>query len=117
MHADENCFGLVSSGLGLKTSPFFAMMGVATTPHPPWFRKNGDESSTEAAEAAAPANVHGVRASVSHPTGLEASPTGRASRPPLRAVGPPAVVDHRADHDLVRRRLTAREIRGRSRLL
>jgi hypothetical protein len=54
----------------MKTSPFFAMMGVAITPHPPKIRKNGDEGSTEAAQLAATAVVDRLHPTVSHPPGL-----------------------------------------------
>jgi hypothetical protein len=40
-----------------KKSPSSAMMRGATKPHTPWFKKNGDESSTEAAQVTATAVV------------------------------------------------------------
>src|SRR5258708_34947833 len=50
--------------------------------HPIPSRKNGDESSKEAATIAAAPVSNGIRAAVSHAAGLEASPTGR---PPAAA--------------------------------
>ena len=68
----------------MQKSPFFAMMG--------WYRpipsrKNGDESSKEAATIAAAPISDGFHSAVSHAPGLEASPTGRAAAEATAAVG------------------------------
>src|SRR3954447_18503803 len=65
---------------GRKTSPFFAMMGMRTNPHPSQ-TENGDEGGTEGPLPAAAAVPLGVRPAVSHAPGLQASPPGRAAAP------------------------------------
>jgi hypothetical protein len=70
--------------LVMQKSPFFTMMGWY---HPFPSRKNGDESSKEAATIAAAPVSDGIRAAVSHASGLEASPTGRSPAAAAAAVG------------------------------
>src|SRR5208337_1395033 len=95
-------------------------MGAGPNPLSSQARKNGDESSTEAASVTAPAVVDGASAAVSHASGLEASPTGRAAGdagtlpPPM---GPPALGDHHAGSDLGCGRLARREVRDGARVL
>src|SRR5262245_9288781 len=80
-------------------------------------RKNGDESSTEAAAAAKTPVVDRVRARVSHAAGLEASPTSRSEAAVVAAVGLATPGDRVADDDLGGGRFAGRTIRGRPRVL
>jgi hypothetical protein len=68
----------------MQKSPFFIMMGEFNVNSS---RKNGDESSKEAATIAAAPVSDGFRAAVSHAAGLEASPTGRSPAAAPAAVG------------------------------
>src|SRR5271157_2587797 len=79
MGTEQNCCRKQPVVLGVKKSPFYGRMGAGPKPLSSQARKNGDESSTEAASVAAPAVVDGAPAAVSHASGLEASPTGRAA--------------------------------------
>ena len=118
MGTEQNCCRKQPVVLGVKKSPFSGRMGAGPNPLSSQARKNGDESSTEAASVAAPAVVDGASAAVSHASGLEASPTGRAAGTTLPPpVGPPALGDHHAGPDLGCGRLARREVRDGARVL
>ena len=71
-------------------------------------RKNGDESSKEAAAIAATAVPDGIRAAVSHAAGLEASPAGDLSATVATPVGfttPGVDLEESATHDLAEQQL------------
>src|SRR5258708_38474674 len=98
--------------LVVQKSPFFAMMGWY---HPSPSRKNGDESSKEAASNAAAPVSDGVRAAVSHAAGLEASPTGSSQATCPAAVGFAAAGLGAAGDDVDGRGIRARTLRSGSR--
>src|SRR5438270_7363133 len=117
MSNDRNYCCLAPLALGLKTSPFSAMMGVATNPHSPWLRKNGDEGSSEAAQLAATSVVDRARPTVSHPPGLEASPTGHLPTAFAPTLGPPTARADHDGHDLGGGRFPSRDVRDGTRVL
>jgi hypothetical protein len=109
----EDCYRGEPWLLGVKSSPFAAMMGVDASPHSPR-RNNGDESSTEAAPGAATAVRDGLRASVSHPSGFQASPTSRPTPSACSTMGPSALALGRAGHDVGRRGFPGGAVRDRA---
>src|SRR5579871_3315823 len=80
-------------------------------------RKNGDESSKEAAKVAAAAVPVGICAAVSHAAGLEASPTSGPPAAPQTQMGSAAPRPGAARDDLDGGRFRVRAVRGGTRVL
>jgi hypothetical protein len=97
-----------------QKSPFFVKMGAS---HGNSSRKNGDESSKEAAKIAATPVPLGMCPAVSQAAGLEASPTIDSQTTVVAALGLAAVSHHFAGDDVGGGRFAGRAVRGGPRFL